>query len=159
MIQRIQTIWLLLACIAVLALFLFPYAVFSDSQGLAQALKVTGVVSHVNGANQTSTSFLFILQIIATVVLAMIPLVVIFNYKNRKKQIRLLLINILLAIIFGIWLYLTSQSSILANGNAVMAQNMGIGALLIPVYIIFLLLAIKGIRSDNKLVRSADRLR
>lgn len=159
MIQRIQTVWLLLASITILALFLFPYAQFFDSNGIAMALKVTGVLNSTGGENQLSTSFIFIIQALATVLLGLLPLVVIINYKNRKKQISLILITLLLTLLFSFWLFITAGNALESVNKVLTLDNLGIGTLLIPLYIIFQLLAIKGINKDTKLIKSADRLR
>jgi len=39
------------------------------------------------------------------------------------------------------------------------AANIGVGFFLLPVAVIFLSMAIGGIRKDEKLIKSADRLR
>lgn len=49
MIQRIQTVWLLLASVLTFALFLFPYLQFAGADGLGQALKVSGTYANVDG--------------------------------------------------------------------------------------------------------------
>ncbi|QNL47714.1 DUF4293 domain-containing protein [Olivibacter sp. SDN3] len=159
MIQRIQTIWLFIASITILSLFLFPYVQFFDVNGIAMALKINGVLDSTGGQNQLNTSFSFILQTIATIVLGILPLVTIFNYKNRKKQVNLIMFTIILTILFSFWLFITASNAVHAVGRAITLSNIGIGALLVPLYIIFLLLAIKGIRKDNKLIKSAERLR
>lgn len=159
MIQRIQTVWLLLASVTILVLFLFPYAQFSDNNGIAMALKVTGILNNAGGQNQLSTSFTFILQAIATILLAILPLFTILKYKNRKKQISMIFLTLLLVILFAFWLFITANSAIEAVNKTIELGNIGIGALLIPPYILFLLLAIKGINHDSKLIKSADRLR
>jgi len=159
MIQRIQTIWLLLALISILALFLFPYVQFFDTSGIAMAIKVNGTLSSAGGQLQLHTSFVFILQSIATIILALLPLVTILSFKNRKKQINLILITLVLLLLFALWLFLTAANAVEAVNQTIALENIGIGALLLPLYAIFLFLAMNGIRKDNKLIRSADRLR
>lgn len=159
MIQRIQTIWLFIASITILSLFLFPYVQFFDTSGIAMALKVNGALDSTGGQNQLTTSLPSILQTIATVALGVLPLITVFNYKNRKKQVNLIIITIILTIPFSFWLFITASNAVNAAGRAITVSNIGIGALLVPLYIIFLLLAIKGIRKDNRLIKSADRLR
>ncbi|WP_134090780.1 DUF4293 domain-containing protein [Olivibacter sp. XZL3] len=159
MIQRIQTVWLLLASVTILALFLFPYAQFSDNSGIAMALKVTGVLNHAGGQNQSSTSFAFVLQSIATILLAILPFITVLKYKNRRKQISLILISLLLVILFAFWLFISANTAVEAVNKTIELNNIGIGALLILPYIVFLLLAMRGINHDTKLIKSADRLR
>jgi len=159
MIQRIQTIWLLLASVTILALFLFPYVQFFDANGIAMALKVTGKLNGSGGQNQLSTSFIFTLQAIATVLLGLLPLLTIANYKNRKKQVTFILITLLVVVLFAFWLFMASSHAIGEVNKELGLSNIGIGALLIPVYIIFHCLALNGINKDRKLIKSADRLR
>ncbi len=157
MIQRIQTIWLLLAAVILLGLFVFPYLNYIDLVGLGKKLFVTGSYSSVNNEAVKQESFL--LQSIATVVLAVIPLATIFLYNNRKLQLKLIYLEIVFIALFGVWIY-SSASSILATiSQSVGAQNIGVGFFLLPVSIIFLAMAIGGIRNDEKLIKSADRLR
>lgn len=159
MIQRIQTIWLLLSSVTIFALFLFPYVQFFDSNGIAMALKVNGVLSSSGGENQLSSSFGFILQAIATVILGVLPLFTIINYKNRKKQVTIILVTIVLIILFGAWLFMSASNAVAEVNKTISIDNIGIGALLVPLYVVFQLLALKGINKDTKLIKSADRLR
>jgi len=157
MIQRIQTIWLLLASGTLLLLFLFPYLQYFDGFGVAMAIKITGIYQGVSaGVIQTKS---FILQTITTVIVALIPLITIFNYKNRKKQLKITYLNILITLLLGAWFYFTAQSAVQDVNKSIELGNIGIGALLVPINVIFLFLAIKGIKNDEKLIKSVDRLR
>lgn len=157
MIQRIQSLWLLLASLTLFLLFVFPYSHFSDSMGMAYALKITGVYKSMGGLNVLSNSF--ILQTIGLVILAIIPFLIIFNYKNRKRQAMLVYLLIALTILFGFWLYMSTKNAVTAVGQQIGIGNLDIGTLLIPLTVIFLFLAIKGIRHDDRLIKSAERLR
>ncbi|MDF3077884.1 MAG: hypothetical protein K0S09_1773 [Sphingobacteriaceae bacterium] len=155
MIQRIQTIWLVLASLALFCLFLFPYLQVMKPDGSAQAIKVTGVYEVMNNEpvkTQEFTGFT-----ILTVIVALLPLVIIFFYKERKKQIALCYLVIVSIIGYGFWLAQTAKGII---GNIQLdIQNYGIGVLLPSIAIIFIILALKAIRHDEKLIKSADRLR
>ena len=157
MIQRIQSIWLLLAAVILLGLLVFPYLNYIDLVGLGKKLFVTGSYSSVN--NEAVKQESFILQSIATVVLAIIPLATIFLYNNRKLQLKLIYIEIVLIAIFGVWIYTSAANMLSTISQSVGAQNIGVGFFLLPVSIIFLAMAIGGIRNDEKLIKSADRLR
>lgn len=157
MIQRIQTVWLLLASGTLLLLFLFPYLQYFDNFGVAMAIKITGIYQGVSAGVVQIKSL--ILQTIITVIVALIPLFTIFNYKDRKKQLKLTYLNILLTFLLGIWFYFTAQSAVQEVNRSIELGNIGIGALLVPISIIFLFLAAKGIRKDEKLIKSVDRLR
>lgn len=157
MIQRIQTVWLLLASLTVLLLFLFPYLQYFDNFGTAMAVKITGIYQGVSdGVIQTES---FILQTIATVLVSLLPLVIIFYFRDRKKQLQLSYLNFALIILLGIWLYFSASQATEVVNKKVHLENIGIGALLIPIAAVFILLAIKGIRKDEKLIKSVDRLR
>lgn|SRR5690606_34595571 len=157
MIQRIQTVWLLLASITLFLLFLFPYLQYFDNFGTAMSIKVTGIYQGVSeGVVQVKS---FILQTIVTVILALVPLVTIFYYKNRKKQLQTIYLNIFLVILLAVWFYVSSNNAVIELNKNLVLENIGIGALLAPLDIVFLFLAAKGIRNDEKLIKSVDRLR
>lgn len=155
MIQRIQSVWLFLATTAIFALFLFPYVQVLTPEGAGRAVKVTGVYESINGQVVQTEPFLALT--IATVILGLLPFAIIFLYKNRKQQITLSYITILLILGFSFW---TAQ---VAKGEAgttdLQLHNYGLGVILLPLAILFIILALKGIRKDEKLIRSADRLR
>jgi len=157
MIQRIQTVWLLLSSLVLFALFLFPYVSYIDLVGLGKNIYVSGVYSSVNNVATKESTFL--LMSIATVVLALIPLFIIFKFRNRKLQLTLILIQVILICLFAIWMFIAANSILSLINQSIGASNIGIGFFLLPVSIVFLGLAIRGIRNDNKLIKSADRLR
>ncbi|MBD1429859.1 DUF4293 domain-containing protein [Sphingobacterium litopenaei] len=157
MIQRIQTIWLLLATVVILGLFMFPYLNYTDLVGLGKKLFVTGEYSAVNNESVKQSSF--ILQTIASIVVALVPLITIFQFKNRKLQIKLIYVSIALIALLGVWMYFSSVATLDLISQSFGANNIGVGFFLLPVSIIFLAMAIGGIRKDEKLIKSADRLR
>ncbi|MVZ61862.1 DUF4293 domain-containing protein [Sphingobacterium humi] len=157
MIQRIQTVWLLLSSLVLLGLFMFPYVNYIDLVGLGKNIYVTGVYTSVN--NVTSKESSFLLMTIATVVLALVPLFIIFKYKNRKMQLSLIMLQVVLICLFAIWMFVAANNILDLINQSIGASNIGIGFFLLPVSIIFLGLAIRGIRNDEKLIKSAERLR
>ncbi|WP_140938020.1 DUF4293 domain-containing protein [Sphingobacterium lumbrici] len=157
MIQRIQTIWLLLASIVIFSLFLFPYLNYNDLVGLGKKLYVTGAYSAVNGESIKQQSN--ILQMIVTIFLGLFPLYIIFQFKNRKRQVLLVLIEMLLIVLFGVWLIVTANNTLYPTSQSIGAHNIGIGFFLLPIAVILLGMAVGGIRKDEKIIKSADRLR
>lgn len=157
MIQRIQTVWLFVAALVLLGLFQFPYVSYIDLVGLGRKLYVTGEYSAVN--NETVKHSTHILQIIATILLAVIPIAIIFMFKDRKRQLKLIYVEIVLITLFAIWLLFSANNTLATISQTVGANNIGVGFFLLPVAIIFLSMAIGGIRKDEKLIKSADRLR
>ena len=157
MIQRIQTLWLLAASITLLGLFIFPYVSFIDLVGLGKQIFVTGTYSSLN--NEMSRENSSILQAIFAGVVAALPVVIIFLFRNRKKQILFVGIAIALIVLLGIWMVFSASSVLDTISQRIQAGNIGVGFFLLPIAIIFLSMAIGGIRRDEKLIKSADRLR
>lgn len=154
MIQRIQSIWFLLATITFYSLFLFAYVHFSES-GVAKALKVTGVYENRAGEVVSTQDFLGLT--IATALIGILPLIAIFLFKDRKKQIAVAYISIIAILGHFFWLYKTTKSVI--GDFQLQPENYGVGIFLPSITILFLIFAIKGIRKDEKLIRSTERLR
>ncbi len=153
MIQRIQSVYLFFASLAIYALYLFPIVNILSAFG-AKKIMVTGVYEIIN--NQVAQTEPFTLLTIITAILGLIPIVLIFYYKNRKKQATLVYINAVLVIGYSFWLAQTIKS---VAGKELEISDYSIGAGLTSISILFLILAAKGILRDEKLVKSADRLR
>ena len=96
---------------------------------------------------------------IVTVLIALFPLFIIFKYKTRKLQLRLILGQVILLCLFSIWMFITANQILGQINQTIGANNIGVGFFLLPVSILCLALAIRGIRNDEKLIKSADRLR
>lgn len=157
MIQRIQTIWLLLASIVLFGLFVFPYVNFIDLVGLGKRILVTGTFSSVNNETVRETST--VMLAIVSGFVALLPLVAIFQFRNRKNQVKIVGLIIVLVILLGGWMFSNAAGKLSAISQTMHAGNIGVGFFLLPVAVIFLAMAIGGIRKDEKLIKSADRLR
>ncbi|MET3981684.1 FtsH-binding integral membrane protein [Mucilaginibacter sp. UYP25] len=155
MLQRIQSIYLLFASLVIFALFVFPLAhnIFVD--GKLVNVTVTGVYEIVNGQDKQTHPFLPLT--IATVLAAIIPLFLIFLYKNRKQQITISYVAILVLIGYSFWMAQTVKNVV--GPITLEYKNMGIGLFLTSLSIVLIIFAIKAIQRDEKLVKSADRLR
>ncbi|RXG12544.1 putative protein DUF4293 [Leeuwenhoekiella aestuarii] len=136
MIQRIQSVYLILAVIVSAGLH-FAIPVYSTSSG-----EPVYAVAH--------------LELVALFFgSALLSLITIFLFKNRKLQFVLGRLNIILNfILLGVLVY---QSQILSGGAA--APEKGIGMLIPIISIVFIALANKAIKRDEDLVKSVDRLR
>lgn len=154
MIQRIQSVWLFFATAAIFSMFLFPYTQFFDN-GSAKVIKVTGVYAGLNG--QVVQTQAFTLFTIATVIVALIPFILIFLYKNRKRQMTFSYLTILVLFAHSFWLSRLAKPVV--GDTTLEIGNYSIGAILPSIAIIFILMAIRGIRKDEKLIKSTDRLR
>ncbi|MCO4291827.1 DUF4293 domain-containing protein [Solitalea sp. MAHUQ-68] len=161
MIQRVQSIYLAIAFIAATALFFVPVISFVDMDNQGQGsikelveIKTSGkYVMSMAGPNQVET---YIPGIILTIAVAALALITIFLYKNRKRQISLCWINAFLALGLSIFMMTKAQPASLGQVSEWTAK---IGSYLFTVIIIALMLALRSIRRDENLVRSADRLR
>ena len=155
MLQRIQSVYLLLAGLVLFSLFLFPVVHNVPVNGTLSTIKVSGVYRDVNGALAQTQSF--VLLIAGTAIVALLPIILIFLYKSRKKQIVLCYLCILVIIGYSFWMEQTVRS--VTDILILSTNNFGIGALLSSISIVLLILAAKAIQRDEKLVKSADRLR
>ncbi|WP_166332877.1 DUF4293 domain-containing protein [Sphingobacterium chungjuense] len=157
MIQRIQSVWLLLSSLVLATLFLFPYVSYIDLVGLGKQIYVSGIYTSINNESVKQESF--ILQSIAAVFIIIMPVVLIFLYKDRKRQVKFIYLQLVLVALFAVWMYASANNVLSGNNQYLSASNIGIGFFLLPVSIIFLSMALGAIRGDEKLIKSADRLR
>ncbi|MFD0750428.1 DUF4293 domain-containing protein [Mucilaginibacter calamicampi] len=155
MLQRIQSIYLLFAALVIAALFVFPlvHDVYVDGQSVT--IKVTGIYNSVNG--QSTQLQAFTPLTIATVVVALIPIAIIFMYGDRKRQIMLCYGAMGVILAYSYWVSTTVKNAI--GGANLEMSNYGIGIILLSLAIFLIVFAQKAIQKDEKLVRSADRLR
>lgn len=142
MIQRIQSVWLLLAALVMAGIFYFPVYKFS---GATSMLPLT-----------IGNDFLGIILACLSIILS---LVTIFRFKNRKSQSGLTWLNILICIGLQGWLFLGISRELSKPERANVPGFYWIGTFLPLLTLILLFLAKAGIRKDEKLVKSLDRLR
>ena len=155
MLQRIQSIYLALAGLCIFGLFLFPliHNVYVDGKPIT--VMVTGIFQDVNGQLQHTQFFVALTG--ATALVGLLPLIIIFLFKNRGQQIALCYSAMLVIIGYSYWVSQMAKQSI---GNSDLTfKNYGIGIALLSVSILFVVMAQKAIQRDEKLVKSADRLR
>ena len=146
MIQRIQTIYLALASACAFGLFGLPFVTSAQSADTT-SLFADGIY---NINDHTALLALFC----AAGALALIS---IFLFNNRKQQLLMgrfaIIANVIGIILVLVFLYQDGAQA----GEAVVDEQLGVG---LPIlFIVFALLAQRGISKDEKLVRSADRLR
>lgn len=136
MIQRIQTIYLVISAIIMGALFIFFPLVLGEG-----------------GAIIIDRNEPIVLGLIFTsIALAIIS---ILSFKKRQLQFVLNRLNIISNfILLGVFVY----RSLTLSGETFVSEK-GIGVLLPIISIVFLVLANKAIKRDEDLVKSVDRLR
>lgn len=145
MIQRIQSIYLLLASGSFGGSLLAPFA--------SSLVAVPGTVladQHFDSTDSVGMLALFSVAALAS-------FAAVFLYKNRKLQSKVswaCVIGGISGIIFGIYAFMQDGD---AMGNVAIDEQLG--AVLPMVGTVFSFLAIRNIGRDERLVRSADRLR
>ena len=145
MIQRKQTIWLLIAAICSIGLFLFDFY-HAD-------VMVNGVATiHKIRVNDHYPSLLIALVLVA------LPLITVFMYKNRKRQKAMSAFAIVANVGF-ITMSIARVTNFNADTPAAVNGSYWVGAVIPVISMIFLFMAISGINKDEKLVKSLDRLR
>ncbi|WP_459211098.1 DUF4293 domain-containing protein [Aquimarina rhabdastrellae] len=128
MLQRIQSIYLLLAAV------------------------VSGALPYFFGGKILTENIVVVLLFAVSAVLS---LVTIFLFKNRKLQFVLGRLNIILNfILLGVFVYW----SLTISGEASVSEK-GIEKLIPVISIVLLVLANRAIKKDEDLVKSVDRLR
>jgi len=137
MLQRIQTLYLLLAFVVTGVLpFLIPLWKMADGK-----------------------DYYFMQNQVYVVVLGLsttLSLLSIVSYKKRQNQFVIGRLNIILnLILLGLFVY----RSLNVSGETLMVSEKGIGMFLPIVAIVLLVLANKAIKKDEDLVKSVDRLR
>jgi len=155
MIQRIQTVYLLLIVILSGFIMFMPVAdLISHVTNLNYLVDFKGI-SLVKPTGNTLESNTWGLITISAVV-PIIALITIFSYKNRVKQIRLSVINM----IFMAGYYLMLLSYLWPACSRLQADShLHIATVLPIINLILNFLAIGAIGKDENLVKSQDRLR
>ena len=138
MIQRQQTLWLILSTLAAILSFTFPFAtgqLVKDNVAVFQSI-------------DASNHFLLLILTGITIVISGAT---IFLYKDRKLQMKLCLLGLVVAA--GILIFFVIQMNKL--GKATLALYSILPVLVIAGYI----MAYRGILKDEKLVKSLDKIR
>jgi len=152
MIQRIQSIWFFLAAISIALLLMIPIVskVVNDSEYWVNTM---GLFQQTNGAIATVDTYIPLT--ILTIASAVMLLVTIFSFKNRTQQKRAAFASLILILVLSILTY--NYLGQLPGGLEGVSYKLG--AFLPLISIIFIGLGVRGINNDEKLIKSADRLR
>ncbi|MEI6679081.1 MAG: DUF4293 domain-containing protein [Mariniphaga sp.] len=154
MIQRIQTVYLLIAEILIGILFFVPLAGISGQNASIYRFDIKGLsLDGILKSDIASGSMPLILVWAASM---MLIVVCIFMYKNRKQQIRFSIITIFILLGFGslIFYSVLSTATILSGGH-----SFRIFIVFPVIAAILIYMAIRAISKDERLVRSIDRIR
>jgi hypothetical protein len=155
MIQRIQSLYILLTIILLFMWYFMPLASIVDIE-YTYNFSLYGIKDIANDYWFFHTIWISVLATL-TMVVAMLSL---FMYKNRKLQIKLSQLLLLLNTCLVSLAFLMIDKSKAAFGRAdVTTADYKIAMVFPLIAVVFIFLAIKAIKKDEELVRSADRLR
>ena len=153
MLQRIQTIYLLIADILIATLFFFRFAEISSSKEIFSA-GIQGI--YLDGTHQPQLILHNWLLLILWSITPILLFVTIFLFKKRKLQLKLSLVSLFLTLCLEGVLFLEMWLG---------AQRLSGHFSLTPYFLmpiiamIFIYLAIRAIKNDELLIRSVDRIR
>ncbi|MBP8959017.1 MAG: DUF4293 domain-containing protein [Bacteroidales bacterium] len=154
MIQRIQTIYLIIISILSFVLLTGPVINFSGPDNQVIMVKLSGI-SGLTGIDFKADFLLkiFLVLLIASIVLS---LTAIFLFKRRNLQFKLTTIVAFFTLVITVievyiilWILKTEGVTLIP----------GFKMFIPPVLIILACLALKGIKHDEKLIKSYERLR
>ena len=149
MIQRKQTIFLLLALILTVVTLCLPIGSFTP-QGMGADMEMYNLwVVEPTGAHNFSVWALFAILLLTLPV----NIAAIFTYHNRKLQARFCMFNVLLCL--GWYVVYVVFGQVLDYGTF----HPAFAAVLPLVALILYIMARKAILADDALVRAADRIR
>ncbi len=154
MIQRIQSVYLLVATALIGFLFFFPFASFVVEQDMSMYhISIKGLIPDVSAAKPIFSVIPIIILISASIVTLMASIML---FKRRMLQIKICILNIVLTLgLQGLIYYFVNVSK-----QQLGAQTSFSIIFVFPIIAAILsYLAIRGIAKDEKLIRSMDRLR
>lgn len=155
MLQRIQTLYLLVSLILTAIFLLTPIAYLANSSGASYFLMTNGLFKleanlfHFIYGNK----FLLIISIINLIITAL----AIFSYKTRSFQIKLCFVLILSYIVNFTTALIMLNNYKTAYSLTLVKLSWGLAMPLITIILTYL--AFRAIKKDDELVKSADRIR
>jgi amino acid transporter len=164
MIQRIQSVYLLLAAVLHGLLYWVGLASFTGLEA-TYTFRLTGLSQNTKAGVVSITGLHPVWMILLNAVIILFIFYVILQFKKRMMQMRLcgfamLMVAGLLALItfsFDTASGIVAEKTV-ADGQAAEVMY-GLGFLIPVISMILIFLAISGIKKDEALVRSADRIR
>ena len=155
MIQRIQTVYLLVIVILSGFVIFSPLAdLVNNVDNLNYLIDFKGISLIQNTGNIVESRIWALTSV--SMVVPILALIAIFSYKNRIKQIRLTVINMLFMLCFYVFLVLFIWP---ACSRLHADWHLRVVSVFPLVNLILSYLAIGAIGKDEKLIKSLDRLR
>lgn len=158
MLQRIQSVYLVLAGIACTLIFFFPLINYYNEEYGNFKLFITGIQYLDPDPPQQFGKWFTIPLIAITIVSLLIDVITIFLFKKRWLQMRLISFSSLLLIVLVMLIFFFYATKIETITHISPEYNL-LGMMLPLISLIFLVLANYAIRKDEAKVKSAERLR
>jgi hypothetical protein len=164
MIQRIQTLFLALSLAALIAMAFYPVLNLTEFTTLPNKtletdyyqLLVTGISDPSPDSIPQMSQWVFIPLLAVTILLIVLIIYTIFRFKNRLHQLKLIKMCIFLNIIMVAGIFLNYPKFFT---DIPPRMDFGPGAYFPLISLVMLVLAHRYVLKDEKLVKSADRLR
>jgi len=152
MIQRIQTVYLALAGVLAGLTFVFPFATYFLEEG--------EVIFNAYGVSENVLEVDTFFPYYITVSLSMgLSLFSILQYKKRKLQLKVGRFNYLILIITIAFIFIDFSSLLSKFGIDENSVAYGLGMFMPVAALPLVFLATRGIKKDEDLIKSLDRLR
>jgi hypothetical protein len=156
MIQRLQSVYLLLSGLSLVLMFFFPIAWYYGELHTLTFF-VHRIVDHVPASEPLFDSSFTILPLLFTLLLAVMPVAIIFSFKNLDRQLKLTRIHMMLLLVFIALLFFYYTDAIATKAGTTAQYSFGVFLPLIA--LVFNYMAQRGIGGDIRLIRSSDRIR
>lgn len=151
MIQRKQSIFLLLAAVPMFIMYKMPIATFVAGSSVYKLL-----ACHIQNSETGEALISVVPMAVLPLLSAVLSLISIFKYNNRKLQMQIGKVNslVLLALIaVQVIYFFRIQTMLSVNGTP------GFSAIIPLIVLVLVLMANRAIKKDDDLVKSADRIR
>lgn len=155
MIQRAQSVYLLSVSVLMIFMIVLPVAEIAIKGGEILIYHNYGLKSY--SAENAKIIFSTFPVTILTCVIALISFINIFLYNNRNLQMRFCIYNIILLI--GLVVLIYFYYTVMRKRLDILNHTFKIAIVFPIISAILTLLSLKGIRRDEALVRSCERLR
>ena len=154
MLQRIQTIYILLFSILLFIASFLPFAIVTFGDDFYSLYPATGWEISSGETYSDSKPFYYVGYLVAV----SFSVLMLVNYKNRKKQLRYGKICYLIVLLSLVYMF-NVVSQMTTELEAVNAPQYSYSMYLLVASLPFMFLANRAIKKDEKLVKSLDRLR
>lgn len=151
MIQRKQTLFLLIAVVLNFLCLIFPIGEFISRGVGVNPLMYNLWIEDGQGSVSFASAPLFGILFLETIV----SVVTIFRYNNRRQQIKFCSLNILLLVLWYITYAIVFSLNSIEDGGF----KLHMVAIFPLISLILTMMAKRGVKADEALIRAADRIR